>query len=972
MTHSLEIRLLGPFEVVAGGRLAEVSGSKRHGLLALLALRRGRVVGVDELIDALWGEQLPAAPRNALQHHVARLRGALGQDTIVASNDGYALTDASVDAPRFEELLAEARVALREGDPGDAAESIALALGLWRGPALQGLTDTTWFSGEARRLEALRVDALEEQFEAALALGEHREIVSALHAAVEENPFRERLWGQLMLALYRSGRQADALDAFQDARRALSEALGLDPGPDLQRLQAAILAHDPAIAPVHVVPRRRGNLPAPATPFVDREEEVAQVVALLEELRLVTLTGPPGVGKSRLALEAVRSLGNDICDGIWLVDLGRATAAGDVADLVARAVGARGADALARVIARFCNADALLALDGCDRVVEEAARIASAILTECPGVRVVATSREVLHVPGEVQVRVEPLAVPDQASREGGDAPAVQLFLARARAARPGFELTSEAAPLAAEITRRLDGLPLAIELVAARVGVLGLAELLPIVERRLAVLHELPESDPSRTALQELVEWSYDLLHVDEKALLHQLAVHRGGASLPSLLTVAGSHGLDKPTVTYLLGALVDKSIVSVSFPDDEARYDLLDTVRDYVLERLDESGGLAPTRKAHAEYFATLADAARTGLRTPEWPTWMKRLEHEHDNLWAALTYARDAPDPLVGARLGVGLGWYFGTAERVSEGRAFIEAALASADEVPLPLRLELLAYLCYLATEDDDLEAAVEAGERGLSLAATSDAPWETAMLQLALAFAFDCAGPQQRAIDLAAEARRGFEHLGDRWGAASSAVTAALGALGRGDVDTAAPLTADAVRLHADYDVGAIPAALLEASLADRRGDGAAAATAYRRALERSERAGFAEHASFALTGLGSVAFANGDFEEAEAHYRRALAVAEAASASWLVAHGKAGLAQVLEKGGDHDTAASLYRAVVDWSEEPRRHKAREALFVALAGSPATRALLGLAELAEASGDSAGAGELRARAGLALA
>ena len=201
VTASREIRLLGPFEVAAGGHPVEVSGSKRHALLALLALRRGRVVGVDELVDALWGEELPAAPRNALQHHVARLRAVLGQEAIVASDDGYALADAAVDAFRFEELLGEARVAMREGDAAAGAESIALALDLWRGPPLHGLTDTTWFSAEARRLEALRIDALEERFEAALALGEHREIVSALRTAVEESPFRERLWAQLMLAL---------------------------------------------------------------------------------------------------------------------------------------------------------------------------------------------------------------------------------------------------------------------------------------------------------------------------------------------------------------------------------------------------------------------------------------------------------------------------------------------------------------------------------------------------------------------------------------------------------------------------------------------------------------------------------------------------------------------------------------------------------------------------------------------------
>ena len=281
MIEPLEIRLLGPLEVLVGGRAVNVTGSKRDGLLALRALRRGRVVGVDALVEALWGEHLPAAPRNAVQHHVARLRAALGPGSILASPDGYELKDASVDALRFEELLAQARAYLREGNARAGADAVELALGLWRGPALHGLTDTGWFSAEARRLEGLRVDALEEQFEAALALGQHREIVSELRAALEEDPFRERLWGQLMLALYRSGRQADALDTFQEARRVLAEQLGLEPTPELRRLQEAILEHDPAIAAVPAAPRR-GNLPAPSTSFVDREREPAKLSTCCE------------------------------------------------------------------------------------------------------------------------------------------------------------------------------------------------------------------------------------------------------------------------------------------------------------------------------------------------------------------------------------------------------------------------------------------------------------------------------------------------------------------------------------------------------------------------------------------------------------------------------------------------------------------------------------------------------------------
>ena len=277
MSELLEIRLLGPFEVLAGGTPADVGGSKRQALLAMLALRQGRVVDVDGLVDGLWGEELPAAPRNALHHHIARLRAALGEESIVGSADGYALKGARVDAVRFEELLAETRAALRDGDVPAAADAVASALALWRGSALQGLTGTAWFSAEARRLETLHVDALEEDFEVRLALGEHRELAPALRSALADNPFRERLWGQLMLALYRSGRQADALETFQEARRVLADELGLEPGPELRRLQEAILAHDPAIAAVPVVRRRRGNLPAPSTSFVGREDELGQV-----------------------------------------------------------------------------------------------------------------------------------------------------------------------------------------------------------------------------------------------------------------------------------------------------------------------------------------------------------------------------------------------------------------------------------------------------------------------------------------------------------------------------------------------------------------------------------------------------------------------------------------------------------------------------------------------------------------------
>ncbi|HET8651004.1 MAG TPA: BTAD domain-containing putative transcriptional regulator [Gaiellaceae bacterium] len=953
MNHALEIRLLGPFEVVAGGQPASVRGAKRQGLLALLALRRGRVVDVDLLIDALWGEDLPAAPRNAVQHHVARLRAALGQETIAASPDGYALMDAAVDALAFEELVQDARSALRAGDAGAAAESVTSALELWRGSALHGLTDTAWFSAEARRLESLRVDALEEQFEAALALGDHREVVAPLRAALEENPFRERLWAQLMLALYRSGRQPDALEAYREARRVLLEELALEPGPELHRLQDAILAHDPAIAAVPVASRRRGNLPAPATSFVGRERELAQVSELLRERRLVTLIGPPGVGKSRLAVEVARSLEPEA--GAWRVDLARAGGPDDVARVVAAAVDARGADPLARTITRLRDGDAIVLLDACEPVVGEAARVAAAVLAECPDVRVLATSREVLHLPGEVRFAVEPLALSTDDSPDDSASAAMQLFVDRARAARPQFVLTDEAVAIVADICRLVDGLPLAIELAAARLHALGLAELRLVVERRLALLRERRAADAGRAALGTLVEWSYDLLHEDEKSLLHKVAVHRGGASLPSLVAVGASRGLDEATVTYLLGVLVDKSILSVSFPADGARYDVLDTVREYALERLAEAGRLDPARRAHAEYFATLADSAWAELRGRDWQTWVGRLDLEHDNLWTALSYARDAHDSDIAARL-ASLAWYFTVAERVTEGRRFVELALAEAsDDVPSDRRLDALAGLCFLATEELDLDAAIEIGERALASAVPgTDAP-QVGFAQATLALAVAHAGDVERGATLAEQARATLEGSGDHWAFTVASLLRAHIAAAVGDTSTVAAMAADAHR-HAKtigFDAFRIPAMLLDAWVAEQHNDNDAATEAYGRALDLAGSAGFADHVAFALSGLGSCALARGDLRHAEELQRRALATAKEARAEWSAAHARVELGRILAAAGDTETAARLYRNVLEWSKRPRQHGPRESLFVDLAEDPAAAAAAGLAELGDA-------------------
>jgi tetratricopeptide (TPR) repeat protein len=400
--------------------------------------------------------------------------------------------------------------------------------------------------------------------------------------------------------------------------------------------------------------------------------------------------------------------------------------------------------------------------------------------------------------------------------------------------------------------------------------------------------------------------------------------------------------------TVIQLLGTLVDKSVITVSFPSRDARYGLLDTVREYALERLGEGGGLAAARKAHAEFFAALADAAHSALRGPEWRSWVTQLELERDNLWAALTYAHDASDAGTAARLGT-LAWYFTLAERVSEGRRFVELALDSASgDVPASLRLELEGFRCYFATEELDLDAAIEAGERALD--AAEPLPPQAALVEVSLALARAEIGDSERAAVLTEQAYARLLPTGDdRSMAVCSLIRAEIAALA-GDVSTVETMAADAHR-HAgaiEFEAFQVPALLLEAWVAEQREDGAA--DAHERAFALAGQAGFADHAAFALAGLGWVAFASGDLRKAEELERGALAAAEAARSPWAAAHARVRLGRVLAAAGDAESAETLYRSVLEWADMQRPHEARESLFLALAEDPRTAAQSGLDDL----------------------
>ncbi|HEU4425380.1 MAG TPA: BTAD domain-containing putative transcriptional regulator, partial [Pilimelia sp.] len=486
----MEFRVLGPFHVVVDGRARELPATAELAVLALLVLNAGRVVTAETLIDALWPENPPANPGNALQGRVSKLRRALSaaglpEAFVVTRRPGYLveIDPEQVDAHRFVRLLGEAR-RMAERNPGAASRLYQEALALWRGSALPEFTDQAWARAEATRLEEMRLAATEERFDLELAAGRHTEVVAELEALVAAHPLRERLHGQLMLALYRSGRQANALAAYQRTRTVLDTELGLDPSVELRQLEQAILRQDPKLAapaqePTAVSPPLPGRL----TSFIGRSRELDQVAELIAEHRLVTLTGPGGVGKTSVAFEVARAA-DGYPDGVWLVRLASVPDGDRLAGAVADALGVRHDGSVLpaddQLLRHLRDGVALLVLDNCEHLADACATLVERLLAFCPGLRLLTTSREPLGCAGEVQYVIVPLDIPPPgaAPTEVSAYDAVRLFVDRARTALPDFRLDEASAEHVMRICQQLDGIPLAIELAAVRVKTLPVADL--------------------------------------------------------------------------------------------------------------------------------------------------------------------------------------------------------------------------------------------------------------------------------------------------------------------------------------------------------------------------------------------------------------------------------------------------------------------------------------------------------------
>ena len=985
----MRIALLGPVELSQDGQRIRLNGSKQLALLALLALNADRLLSADHIVDALWADDEPGDPINALQHQISRLRAAVGREKVSFHGSGYSLqipADA-VDIRRFEHLATEGRTGLRLGDSRVAATTLRSALNLWRGPPLDGLPSYPWVLAESARLENLRLDVIEDRLEAELALGLQAELLPELEALVGNHPFRERLWGHLILALYRSGRQADALESYQAAARALADGHGLDPGPGLQQLQAAILAHDPSLSAGYArtatvtlaaAPLRpTGNLPAPLTSFIGRQDQLIEVGRAVRECRLVTLTGPPGVGKTRLAVELGRTVREDFPDGLWLVELGALGADADVISGLSSALAIREpgrpvtatTDAPASttheaIVLQLRARRALLILDNCEHLVAAVAKLVGPLLTACPELHVLATSREPLAVSGEVLWPVPPLGLPEpdiNSPHELLRFEAIRLFQDRAVKAHPSFAMTPESAPVVATLCRDLDGLPLAIELAAARVRAFPVGHIAGALDDRFRLLVSRSRTAPARQqTLRATIDWSYDLLDSDEQLAFAQLSVFSGGCSLEAARYVLDASGLDQEKLLDVLSELVDKSILTAGA--DAAggpRYRMLQSLRIYGRARLSDEGQLQQAQQNHREYFVHFAEAAEPSLQHADYRVWQRRIIEDYENLRSAFDGALTDDDPTTALRIASALWLFWGTADRHSEGCRWLEAALTAASEAVAPVvRAAGYTVLSFLAGQQHDVERAIVTGEQALALATKAGDDWEQARAKQTLALVLGAAGQQERAATLLAESRVAMEATGDDFWVASSDLIAAVSGLRAGRLD----LVERTSRQVLDYArrIGYEPfecwAHLLLGVVAERRSELAVAVGELDQALTIAHHLELPHYVAFALTQLGRLTMLTGDAERALALQTEAVTTAQAADRPWFTALAQTALATTLQQRGEVAEAEALFRDVRAWAERPDARQTRATFFIALGGSPYARSLLGLGVLAAERGD----------------
>ncbi len=989
---SIRIGILGPLEVRdADGRPLPVGGARLRSLLIRLAIGDGHAVPVDRLAADLWPGDGPADAANAVQALVSRLRGAAGKDIVEHGPTGYRLTIPSgeIDAWAFEGLITAARTRIAGGENAAATEMLRRALRLWRGPALADVADASFAAATIARLSELRLAATEDRIDADLALGLGAELVPEVEELATEHPLRERLRGQLMRALYAAGLQADALGVFEDTRATLAAQLGVDPSPALSAVHLAILrAELPAQqqSAARNAQRRHSNLPAQLTSFVGRDDELERVARrLLDESRLVTLTGPGGAGKTRLAVEVGARVADQVADGVWFVPLAPVQDAGDLPQAVLTVIGPQDSawpadpleaarlaamEPLDRLSEVLAARSLVLVLDNCEHVLDAVVALAGRVLADAPGARILATSREPLGLTGETLCPVPslPLPPPDADARQAAASPAVRLFADRAVAVRPGFRVDARTAGPVVRICRALDGIPLAIELAAARVRALTPEQVAERLDDRFALLSVGTRGAlPRHQTLRAIVDWSWELLDDTERTILRRLSVFSGGAtpdSAAQVCSLAGASG-DPGQVVDVIASLVDKSLVTAA-GERQVRYGLLETVRAYAADRLAESGEADQAAAAHAAYFLDLAERAEPELRSRDQLAWLDRLAAEHDNCSAALRHVVAAGDVTSALRFVRSLAWFWIARDYDAEAAdwaaevlrlagdtppdgladahalcqivAAVSRAVAESSGDPRPL-LDVLSQIRLAADIEHPLLALVApmlaiiggdsaAARQRLQAVAQHPDPWvRAARCALAGHLAIHDGDIESAAGELAAGYAM-FQEVGDRWGLIWCLI-------GVADVAIAHSSPAEAVRAleeargYATSGLAGNLGATMRIPLGQARaraGDADGARGDLEEGVRSAERIGELDDAAAGYVQLADMARRDGDLAGARDLLQRALAITEPRNRRpdmWTVAATTMSkLGCLAEQEGDLAAAAGWHERAIGVLAEP--------------------------------------------------
>jgi predicted ATPase/DNA-binding SARP family transcriptional activator len=921
-----EVRLLGAITVTGPAGPAPLIGARQRTICAALAVRVGTVVARARLVDAVWGDAPPATADKTLNSHIARLRAALATcglpDALTTRSPGYLLQldPSGVDAWRFEDRVRQARTTAARGDLAAAAAALRESLGLWQGAALADGEPVDWLAAEVARLDELRLAATEDRwaFELAAARGGQNASTSAATTDLEylaaAHPFRERIWELLMVALYTAGRQGDSLAAYRRARDVLAHHLGVDPGERLRRQHAAILAGGeplPLLEPATTPALRAGPAPEPAaarddagalpeplTDLVGRDEAVTAVTALIGRRRLVTLVGPAGCGKTRLAIAAAHGR------SARFVDLTVVDRPGQLADATAAALGLGDAgttDAVQRLIRYLRSGPRLLVLDNCEHLTAECGTLLGRLLPACPDLRVLATSRRPLRMRGEAVWRVAPLAAEHAAS----------LFVDLVRD-QTGSPVPDEQLPLVRVLCAELDGLPLAIELAAARATALSVPDIAARLADRFTLLRNRdPQAPRHHQTLRTALDWSYGLIDEPQRALLNRVSVFRGGWSL------AGAEALSQgaESALDLLTELVDRSLVVAEARDGHTRYRLLETVRAYAAERLAaDPVQEAAARSAHAAYCLAFAEEAAANLRGGDQATWLRRLAVEYPNLRAAVHWLLTGDDGADDLRLATALAVYCVFTGHYRDGRRWLDLALRRRPGAPEEVRLDALIQAASLALLECEYPTAVRLARAALDLTG-ADRP-DFARLLLLLAAVQRETGVYDQAVACVDRALVYYRAVGDEYGVARALHVGGFAAWLAGDLPAATRYLTECLPLvRGTGDVEAIAAALLNlGASAFYSGDTERARRLLDDALERYRSIEFDEGIAWVSNLLGLVELRAGRDATAGALLATSLTIHRRLGDRWRCASVLEALAEVLRRSGGCGPAAVLFGA----------------------------------------------------------